>query len=112
MTADAMSAAGLPAEPPAEGQLDALIEENEQLQQAVHSHAVVDQAIGVLIAVGRLTPEQGWHVLRTVSQHTNVKLRTVAEHIVTWARTQKLPDTISTQLQQQLESAHLLHIKE
>ncbi|MFF0142824.1 hypothetical protein ACFYRN_41150 [Streptomyces sp. NPDC005227] len=32
--------------------------ENTQLQEAVHAHAVVDQAIGVILAAGRLTPDQ------------------------------------------------------
>ncbi|MDQ1035346.1 hypothetical protein QFZ75_001762 [Streptomyces sp. V3I8] len=112
MTADAISAAGLSAQPPAQEQLEELREENAQLQRAVHSHAVVDQAIGVVVAVGRLTPEQGWHVLREVSQHTNIKLRHVAEYLVAWAHTQELPERISAQLQHQLESAHILHIKE
>jgi hypothetical protein len=29
-----------------------------QLQQAATSHAVIDQAIGVIVAVGRMTPEE------------------------------------------------------
>lgn len=37
----------------------ALQEEVEQLKEAVSSHAVVDQAIGVVVALGRITPEEG-----------------------------------------------------
>ncbi|WP_404199255.1 ANTAR domain-containing protein [Streptomyces tauricus] len=66
-------------------------EENTQLRQAVRAHAVVDQAIGVVVAMGWLTPEQRWKVLREISQRTNTKLRTVAEHVVTWPRTQDVP---------------------
>ncbi|WP_404199086.1 ANTAR domain-containing protein [Streptomyces tauricus] len=72
------------------------------MQVAVHAHAVVDQAIGVVIAMGRLTPEQGWEVLRKVSQHTNIKLRTVAEHVVDFAPTQQLPAELHDELQRQL----------
>ena len=57
-------------------------EQVDQLKEAVASHAVVDQAIGMVVALGRVTPDQGWEVLRDVSQHTNIKLRNVAELIL------------------------------
>ncbi|MFF2997995.1 ANTAR domain-containing protein [Streptomyces sp. NPDC057950] len=79
-----------------------LEDENLQLKQAVRSHAVVDQAIGVVLAVGRLTPDQGWDTLRSISQNTNVKLRHVAELIVEWARTGQLPSEIRGQLEHEL----------
>lgn len=72
----------------------ALQEEVEQLKRAVVSHAVVDQAIGVVIARGRLPPEAAWSVLKEVSQHTNTKLREVAEHIVQWPYCAWLPPEI------------------
>ncbi|MFF1443346.1 ANTAR domain-containing protein [Streptomyces sp. NPDC058295] len=46
-----------------------LEQEIAQLRQAVGSHAVVDQAIGVLIAIHRIPPHTGFEVLREVSQH-------------------------------------------
>ncbi|WP_420032333.1 ANTAR domain-containing protein [Streptomyces sp. cg28] len=70
-----------------------LQDEVRQLQQAIVSHSVVDQAIGVVIALGGLTPEQGWSVLREVSQHTNTKLREIAERIVAWTAGGELPDS-------------------
>ncbi|MEU1532339.1 ANTAR domain-containing protein [Streptomyces fagopyri] len=79
-----------------------LEDENLQLKQAVRSHAVVDQAIGVILAVGRLTPDQGWDALRSISQNTNVKLRQVAELIVDWARTGRLPGEIRSRLEHEL----------
>ncbi|MEU8951653.1 ANTAR domain-containing protein [Streptomyces sp. NPDC048489] len=79
-----------------------LEDENLQLKQAVRSHAVVDQAIGVILAVGRLTPDEGWHTLRNISQNTNVKLRQVAELVVDWARTGRLPGEIRGQLEREL----------
>ncbi|MFH8803848.1 ANTAR domain-containing protein [Streptomyces sp. NPDC017936] len=45
-----------------------------QLKQALASHAVVDQGIGVLTVLGRTEPCQGFTVLREISQHTTVKL--------------------------------------
>ncbi|MFJ1729851.1 ANTAR domain-containing protein [Streptomyces sp. NPDC088254] len=77
-----------------EQRIAALEAEVDQLQRAVVSHAVVDQAIGVVIAVGRLRPEQGWEVLKEISQHTNTKLREVAEYVVQGAHCGWLPDEI------------------
>ncbi|WP_413759311.1 ANTAR domain-containing protein [Streptomyces sp. MMBL 11-3] len=83
-----------------------LQQENTQLHEAVRSHAVVDQAIGVVIATGRLRPEQGWNALVGVSQHTNIKLRHVAELVVEWARTGHLASDVRAELEQQLDRAH------
>ncbi|MEU6318128.1 ANTAR domain-containing protein [Streptomyces sp. NPDC047009] len=63
-----------------------LSEENTQLRRAVASHAIIDQAIGVIVVLGQIPPEEGWRVLRDVSQHTNIKLRAVAEHVLKFAQ--------------------------
>ncbi|WP_405918342.1 ANTAR domain-containing protein [Streptomyces sp. NBC_00728] len=63
---------------------------------------MVDQAIGVVLAIGHLTPEQGWDVLREISQRTNIKLRHVSELIIDWARTGKLCTDVRTELERQL----------
>ncbi|CAM5673618.1 hypothetical protein SALBM135S_06047 [Streptomyces alboniger] len=67
--------------------VEELVDEVQHLKHAVTSHATVDQAIGVVLALGRISPDEAWDVLREVSMQTNVKLRTVAEHIVDWGRT-------------------------
>jgi hypothetical protein len=41
-------------------QINELRSKVAQLENAVDSHAVIDQAIGVIVAVGRLTPGQAW----------------------------------------------------
>jgi hypothetical protein len=81
----------------------ALQEEIAQLKEAVASHAVVDQAIGVVVALGRVTPDEGWAVLREVSQHTNIKLRSVAELILLWGRRGELPADIRAELEEVLD---------
>lgn len=78
--------------------------EVDQLQEAVASHAVVDQAIGVLVALGRMTPDEGWTVLREVSQHTNIKLRQVAEMILLWGRGGPLPEVVRGELEALVDS--------
>ncbi|MGJ5749183.1 ANTAR domain-containing protein [Streptomyces puniciscabiei] len=71
---------------------DRLVTENEQLRRAVSSHAVIDQAIGAVVVIGQIAPEEAWRALRDVSQRTNTKLRTVAEHILDYARGGTLPE--------------------
>ncbi|MFF2205673.1 ANTAR domain-containing protein [Streptomyces sp. NPDC058145] len=78
--------------------------EVDQLKVAVASHAVVDQAIGMMVAFGRVTPDQGWQVLKDVSQHTNIKLRNVAELIVIWGRRGEIPPDIRAALEESLDS--------
>ncbi|EXU62557.1 hypothetical protein Z951_40800 [Streptomyces sp. PRh5] len=80
-------------------EIAALEEEVGQLRRAVVSHAVIDQAIGVVITHGRLLPGQGWDVLRTVSQNTNSKVRLIAEQIVQWPYSGRLPEDIQRALE-------------
>ncbi|MEE1765331.1 ANTAR domain-containing protein [Streptomyces sp. SP18BB07] len=75
-----------------------LEQENTQLRHAIGSHAVVDQALGVLIAVHRIPPDAGFEVLREVSQHTNIKLHTVAKALIDWALGQPLPAPVEQKL--------------
>ncbi|MFD5478538.1 ANTAR domain-containing protein [Streptomyces hawaiiensis] len=75
-----------------------LEQENTQLRHAIDSHAAVDQAIGVLIAVHRIPPDAGFEVLRDVSQHTNIKLHTVATALIDWALGQPLAKPLEQKL--------------
>ncbi|WP_432177063.1 ANTAR domain-containing protein [Streptomyces sp. Tue6028] len=77
--------------------------EVQQLKEAVTSHAVVDQAIGMMVALGRVSPDQGWAVLKDVSQHTNIKLRNVAELILIWGRNGDIPSDIRAALEDALD---------
>ncbi|ANH90435.1 antitermination regulator [Streptomyces sp. SAT1] len=79
-----------------------LHEEIAQLQRGLTSHAVIDQAIGALVAVGRIPPDSAWRVLREVSQRTNTKVRTVAEHILKFAQGGALSDTELEELRRAL----------
>jgi hypothetical protein len=91
---------------PTDGGSDRILqleEEVQQLKDAVVSHAVVDQAIGMIVALGRVSPDQGWTVLKEVSQHTNIKLRSVAEMILVWGRTGVLPSEVRTVLEEALD---------
>ncbi|WP_198170972.1 GAF and ANTAR domain-containing protein [Actinoplanes awajinensis] len=53
------------------------------LLQALETRAVIDQAIGVLMARQRCTPAEALRILRRASQDRNVKLRAIAATIVT-----------------------------
>ncbi|PZF82140.1 GAF and ANTAR domain-containing protein [Jiangella anatolica] len=53
-----------------------------QLEQALATRSVIDQAVGILMAQQRCTADQAFALLRAHSQNNNLKLRTVAERIV------------------------------
>ncbi|AZM63917.1 MULTISPECIES: ANTAR domain-containing protein [unclassified Streptomyces] len=91
---------------PTDGGADRILQleqEVQQLKEAVVSHAVVDQAIGMIVALGRVSPDQGWAVLKEISQRTNIKLRNVADMILVWGRTGVLPTEVRTVLEEVLD---------
>ncbi len=53
-----------------------------QMQQAMASRSVIDQAIGILMAQNRCSAEEAFDLLRRASQNRNVKLLTLATDIV------------------------------
>lgn len=53
------------------------------LEQAMLSRAVIEQAKGILMAVHRISADEAMKRLIAQSQHTNVKLREVAARFVT-----------------------------
>jgi GAF domain-containing protein len=58
-------------------------DQNEQLRSSIVSRAVIDQALGVIMATERCPQDKAFAMLRSVSQNTNVKLRDLAASIVT-----------------------------
>jgi hypothetical protein len=69
---------------------------------AAHPHATMYYAIGVLLVLGRLTPDEARNVLRNISQRTNTKLRDVATLLVQWAGSGDLRADIRSELARQL----------
>lgn len=57
-------------------------EQAGQLKQAMISRAPIEQAKGILMAVHQVGAEEAFEMLRTQSQHTNVKLNQVAAAFV------------------------------
>jgi GAF domain-containing protein len=56
---------------------------NDQLRSSIVSRAVIDQALGVIMATEHCPHDKAFALLRTVSQNSNVKLRDLAADIVT-----------------------------
>ena len=54
----------------------------DNLHRALESQAVIEQAKGILIERHRLTADQAFQALATVSMNRNVKVRAIAEHLV------------------------------
>ncbi|WP_051274392.1 GAF and ANTAR domain-containing protein [Cellulomonas sp. URHD0024] len=59
-----------------------LAEMNADLRAALASRAVIDQALGVVMAQNRCSPDKAMAILRSASQHRKVKLREVAAIVV------------------------------
>ncbi|MFB4282091.1 GAF and ANTAR domain-containing protein [Nonomuraea sp. MTCD27] len=53
-----------------------------QLKEALTTRAIIDQALGIVMAQRRCTAQQAFEVLRHVSQDRNVKLHQIAASIV------------------------------
>lgn len=62
--------------------VDCLRQEIDGLRTAMASRASIEQAKGVLIAMGGWGPEEAWTHLVQISQHTNLKVRDVASDIL------------------------------
>ncbi|WP_189959741.1 ANTAR domain-containing protein [Streptomyces violascens] len=69
-----------------------------QLRQAMESRGTIDLARGILMAAFALTPEDAWKVLVVTSQHTNTKLRRLAEQVVDSAGGTPLPEHVRKHL--------------
>jgi GAF domain-containing protein len=54
----------------------------DNLQTALESRAVIDQAKGILVERFRVTPDAAFQLLARASMTTNRKLRDIAEHLV------------------------------
>lgn len=68
----------------------AAAQEVEQLEKALSGRTVIGQATGILMERFDLTPDRAFSVLSRMSQQRNVKLREIAEQIVT---TRTVPTT-------------------
>lgn len=55
---------------------------SDHLQSALASRAVIDQALGIVMAQNKCTADEAFDTLRSNSQNRNVKLRDVAGQIV------------------------------
>lgn len=53
-----------------------------QLRSSLASRAVIDQAIGVIMAQERCSQAKAFAILRTASQHRNIKVRDLAREII------------------------------
>jgi GAF domain-containing protein len=54
-----------------------------QMQTAMHSRGVIDQALGVVMGQRRCTADEAFGILRSASQHRNIKLRDLCTEMIT-----------------------------
>jgi hypothetical protein len=57
-------------------------EMSDDLRAALASRAVIDQAIGIVMGQNRCTADEAFAILRSASQHRNVKLRDLAASMI------------------------------
>jgi hypothetical protein len=57
-------------------------ERAQDLQTAMASRSTIDQALGVIMGQNRVPRDEAFAILRTASQHRNVKLREVAALLI------------------------------
>lgn len=55
---------------------------SDQLNEALKSRDLIGQAKGIIMEREGVTDAEAFEMLRTISQHTNVKLRLVAEQVI------------------------------
>lgn len=86
--------------------VDVLEEPLSPQEQKAESPAPAEEAIAVLLAVGSRSSAEAWDMLREISMHTSIKLRHVAELIVDWGITGRLPTEIRKELERRLARRH------
>ncbi|MBO9570289.1 MAG: ANTAR domain-containing protein, partial [Cellulomonas iranensis] len=59
-----------------------LAQTTADLRASLESRAVIDQAIGIVMAQNRVGPDEALRLLRQASQGRNVKLRDLARDVV------------------------------
>jgi hypothetical protein len=80
--------------------------EAEQLKDALATQPVIEQAKGMIMLLHTCTDEEAFTALREVSQHTNMKVHTVAAVIVATGSRAEQPDEL-TDLDQESVTAVL-----
>ncbi|WP_172382492.1 ANTAR domain-containing protein [Streptomyces sp. MNP-20] len=86
----------------AEARLEELRREYAHLREAMVRRPVVDQARGVVMAVGDCGAQEAWEVLVGTSQRTNTTLREVAGMVVASVGGAQIPEPVASQLRQSL----------
>lgn len=79
---------------------------NHQLQRALASRAVIDQAIGMVMALAPCPSGTAKSLLVNISQHSNIKLREVAAALVATTDGEALPQPLHKELRRALRRLH------
>jgi transcriptional regulator with GAF, ATPase, and Fis domain len=57
-------------------------EKVEQLEEGIRTRQVIGEAVGIVMATRQVNANEAFEILKTISQHTNVKLKEVAAGLV------------------------------
>ncbi len=97
-TAERPRPAGHPLDGPAPEDVTELRVEVGQLRRAMRTRPTIDLARGVLMASFRLSPEEAWCALVTVSQRGNIKLHRLADELLGTVRGDALAEHLQREL--------------
>ena len=95
-----------PADPALLAEIIQLRAQNTQLELALETRAVIDQACGMVMALAPCSSGRAWDLLVDVSQHCNIKLRVVAAALVATTEDRALPAEIQRELRRALRRLH------
>ncbi|MYT75531.1 MULTISPECIES: ANTAR domain-containing protein [unclassified Streptomyces] len=77
-------------------------DEIAHLRREMSSHAGIDQAVGVILTMGRMTPAEALDALREVSASTGVRADRLARMLIDFPRTGTLPAAVRQELERQV----------
>ncbi|MER5946908.1 ANTAR domain-containing protein [Streptomyces sp. NPDC001904] len=87
---------------PSERLVERMEDEIARLRRSMSSHAGIDQAVGVILTMGRMTPAEARDALHEVSARTGVTTARLAELLVDYPRTGLLPAPVRQELERQV----------
>lgn len=80
--------------------------ENEELERALVTRAVIDQADGMVMVLAPCSSGRAWDLLVGVSRHCNIKLREVAAALVATTKDGTLPEETQRELRLAVRRLH------
>jgi AmiR/NasT family two-component response regulator len=73
--------------------ITALVDTGTDLRAAMANRSTIDTAVGIIMAQNRCSQEEAVAILRTAASTRNIKLRDLAQHLITSIATTPPPSS-------------------